>query len=67
MRNNWICKKGDNCVVKFPNIDNFDVTLEAQFQHLRLVYQLEKSLVKFGHMLSYKELYPSSIKKQTVS
>lgn len=68
VRNNWICKKGDNCVIKFPNIDNFDVTLEAQFQHLRLVYQLEeKSLLKFGHMLSYKALYPSSIQKQNVS
>jgi len=40
----------------------------AQFKLLEMLYEKEKnSLVKYGHTLSYKVLYPTNIQKQNVN
>ena len=39
----------------------------AHYKHLEQLYELEKtSIVKYGHWLILKALYPSNIRKQNV-
>lgn len=66
IRNNWISKKSENCTIKFPDMNTGEI-LMAQFKHLEMMYNLEKnSVVKYGHLLLNKVLYPSNIQKQNV-
>jgi hypothetical protein len=66
IRNNWISKKDGNKTMKFPDIKS-NTICTAYFKHLELLHDLEKkSLVKYGHLLSLKVLYPSGIQKQNV-
>lgn len=68
IRNNWISKRNLSNCLTFPDFDNFDATSVAKFKHLETLYQNEKNaLVKFGHTLSYKAIYPTSIEKQNVN
>lgn len=68
IRNNWETKKNINKTLYFPDMDDHSNTLSAQYRHLELVYEKEKEcLVKYGHTLSTKVLYPSAIQKQNVS
>ncbi|XP_047001265.1 uncharacterized protein LOC124617949 [Schistocerca americana] len=67
IRNNWQTKRSVNKVLQFPDMTDHSVILTAQYKHLELVYEKERnSLVKYGHTLSARVLYPSSIHKQNV-
>lgn len=67
LRNNWLGKKDDNVSISFPDFEQHNIIYKAMFKHLENLYSIEKhSLVKYGHLLSYKVLYPSSIQKQNV-
>lgn len=67
IRNNWETKRNVNKTLHFPDMTNHSVMLSAQYKHMELLYEKEKnSLVKYGHTLSSKVLYPSSIQKQNV-
>jgi hypothetical protein len=64
VRNNWLSKQG---ALKYPDIDDFAKIQESRFENLQTLYKMEEtSLIKFGHLLSYKALYPSNIQKQNV-
>lgn len=66
IRNNWIAKP--ERVLKFPDFENFDLIVTAAFEYLELMYKKERGLlVKYGHLLSFKALFPSNIQKQNVS
>ncbi|XP_049797476.1 uncharacterized protein LOC126214872 [Schistocerca nitens] len=67
IRNSWQTKRSVNKVLQFPDMTDHSVILTAQYKHLELVYEKERnSLVKYGHTLSARVLYPSSIQKQNV-
>lgn len=68
IRNNWETKRNINKSLQFPDMNDHSVILSAQYRHLELIFEKEKdSLVKYGHTLSAKVLYPSSIQKQNVN
>ncbi|XP_035233510.1 uncharacterized protein LOC118205330 [Stegodyphus dumicola] len=63
VRNNWCNKK----LITFPDLENNDILKKANFKHLEIMYDIEKSsIVKYGHLLTNKALYPSTIQKQNV-
>lgn len=67
IRNNWI-SLSSYPVFDFPDIDDPNIIRKADFTYLRQLYEREKSsVIKYGHKLSYKSLYPSNIEKQKVS
>lgn len=67
IRNNWQSKKDCDGTISFPDMENDHIVYKAKYKHLENMYEIEKkSLAKFGHLLSYKVLYPSSIQKQNV-
>lgn len=67
IRSNWERKTDSNRIIVFPDLDNSENLLNAQYRHLELMYELEKNnLLKFGHTLSSKVLYPTNIQKQNV-
>lgn len=40
---------------------------KANYKHLEILHDIEKnSLIKYGHLLSHKVLYPSNIQRQNV-
>ena len=66
IRNNWNTK--NDKIFKYPDFDNFDNIVPADFKYLELMYTKEKhSFVKLGHLLSNKVLYPSNIQRQNVN
>lgn len=73
IRNCWISIKKNGSLL-YPDFDtNYKgealvvQLFEASFKYLVQLYENEKSsLIKFGNLLSYKALYPSTIQKQNV-
>lgn len=67
IRNNWQTKRNVNKTLCYTDMNDPSKILCAQYRHLELVYEKEKEcLVKYGHTLSAKVLYPSAIQKQNV-
>lgn len=67
IRNNWLSKKDGDKIFKFPHFETGEEIFTAHYKHLEQMYEIEKNLlVKYGHLLSFKALYPSSIQKQNV-
>lgn len=76
IRNNWISNRVKNSVLTYPDfeVDFFESEIQnvqlfnASFKLFEELYEKEKnSLVKYGHLLCYKALYPTNIQKQNVS
>ncbi|KFM59054.1 Transposable element P transposase, partial [Stegodyphus mimosarum] len=67
IRNNWLSSK-NNGTLTFPDRKNYSIFQKAYLKNFEMLFQMEqKSLIKYGHLLSRKVLYLSSIQKQNVN
>lgn len=67
VRNNWVRKTNEK-TFNYPLFDDTNILMQADFKHLELLHDIEKtSVIKYAHLLSYKVLYPSNIDKQSVN
>ena len=67
IRNNWLNLKNCHLTFCFPDFDDFSVVRYASFAAVRDMYKLEsEKLLKFGHGISLKALWPSTFERQNV-
>ena len=67
LRNNWINLKDTAKEFVFPYSSDSNVIRKACFAHLVTMYHMEKkSIVKEAYLLTWKTLFPNSLKRQHV-
>ena len=66
-RNNWINQKDFNNTFTFPSLDDFNLSINASFENIRVLYKEEqRSVAKTAHRLTVKSCWPSNLERQNV-